>query len=178
MCVLRHSLPRFLCQSRKHVIRIIERRRAEPAAPPPAAAAGAVAGPFVSNSLFEPHHDSEEVESPGALSIRMGFTGAFFKDEDGKLRQDLFCCLFVTPLRNFDMHSYIVESFLAKPRPGCQDFKAKHDEWAELSFIWNLLLQYEAYENLQINPQARPSLLSSLFMLYSTSKHDATHTHS
>jgi len=139
-------------QTRKHIIRVIERRRAEP---PPAApvTAGGYVPLFESTSLFEPGRDTEEIESPAPLSIRMGFTGAFFKDEDGKLRQELFCCLFVTPLRNFDMHSYITESFLSKPRPNCQDFKTKHAEWVELSFIWTLLLQYEAYENLQINAQ-------------------------
>ncbi len=142
-------------QTRKHISRVIERRRAEPPAPNPVAAGGFVP-PFESTSLFEPRHDAEEVESRAPLSIRMGFTGAFFKDEDGKLKQELFCCLFVTPLRNFDMHSYIVESFLAKPRSGCQDFKAKHAEWVELSFIWKLLLQYEAFENLKINPKVPP----------------------
>ena len=166
-------------ETHKHVTRIVERRRggggagaaaaaaaaAPPFLPPPAdgagggaagagAGAGAVGGAgYRASSFFAPRLDTEEIESHPPLTMRMGFTGAFFTTAaDGKQRHELICCLFVTPLRNFDLPTYITESFLAKPRPGCQDFKTKHAEWVELSFTWHVLLQYEAFQNLRLDP--------------------------
>ena len=48
--------------------------------------------------------------------------------------------------------AYINESFLVKPKPGCADYKNRHADWAELSFLLKLMLQYEVYDNMRLSP--------------------------
>jgi hypothetical protein len=59
----------------------------------------------------------EDLSGVQPFSIRVAFTGAFF-DVGGKSVQELFAFLIITPLRNFDIVSYIHESFLSQPTPG------------------------------------------------------------
>ena len=86
------------------------------------------------------------------LTMRMGFTGALCEtvDADGLrvLRQELFCVLFVTPLRNVDVLAYIHQCFLVRTKTTSLDSKQREGDVNELEFIWRTLLQYEAYQNL------------------------------
>ena len=86
------------------------------------------------------------------LTLRIGFTGALYEstNEEGvsATRQELFCVLFVTPLRNVDLLSYIHQCFLARSKTAGPDSKQRESDVNELEFIWRTLLQYEAYQNL------------------------------
>ena len=99
--------------------------------------------------------EAETVCSP--LTIRMGFTGALYRAADGgqlegdsETQQDLFCVLYITPLRNLDLLSYIHECFLARPKAAGADSKQRDGDIVELEYFWRALLQYEATENLKI----------------------------
>ena len=99
--------------------------------------------------------EAETVCSP--LTIRMGFTGALYRAGDGEqqevdseTQQDLFCVLYITPLRNLDLLSYIHECFLARPKAAGADSKQRDGDIVELEYFWRALLQYEATENLKI----------------------------
>ena len=88
------------------------------------------------------------------LTLRIGFTGALHEStnsaDEVTSGQDLFCVLFVTPLRNLDLLSYIHQCFLARSKTMGPDSKQRESDVIELEFIWRSLLQYEAYENLQL----------------------------
>jgi len=89
-------------------------------------------------------NDGESFKQRPPFSIRLSFTGAFFK-EDGVPKQALFCAAIITPVRNFDMLSYITGSFLVQPKTTPQN--SKYNDWNDLTFIWGKLLQFEAAEN-------------------------------
>ena len=82
------------------------------------------------------------IERP-PFTIRLAYTGVFFTDVD-EPKQDLFCVCIITPLRNFDMLSYITQNFLVQPKT---NIPAKYADWNELSFYWKTILQYEANTN-------------------------------
>jgi len=86
------------------------------------------------------------------LTMRMGFTGALCEitDAGGRrtVRQELFCVLFITPLRNVDVLAYIHQCFLVRTKTTGLDSKQREGDVNELEFIWRTLLQYEAYQNL------------------------------
>jgi hypothetical protein len=87
--------------------------------------------------------DGECQRERAALTIRLGFTGAFFK-EDGAPKQMLFCCAFITGLRNFALLDYIYEKFLVQPKAPMTD---KYNDWNDLVSCWRRILQYEASVN-------------------------------
>ena len=97
--------------------------------------------------------DSVETLCP-PLVLRMGFTGALYDvvDADGTMetKQDLFCTLFVTPLRNIDLLSYIHMCFLTHQKGVGTESKQREVDVIELTYLWRKLLQYEAFENLQL----------------------------
>jgi hypothetical protein len=92
-------------------------------------------------------NDGESFKQRPAFSMRLAFTGAFFK-EDGVAKQGLFCSAIITPLRNFDMLSYITGSFLVQPK---MPKKEIYNDWNELLFCWKQILQYEAATNCGLN---------------------------
>jgi hypothetical protein len=93
-------------------------------------------------------NDGESFKQRAAFSIRVAFTGAFFKEE-GVAKQALFCTAIITPVRNFDMLSYITGNFLVQPKTTPQN--SKYNDWNDLNFIWGKLLQYEAAKNCGLN---------------------------
>ena len=115
--------------------------------------------------------EAETVCAP--LTIRMGFTGALYQSDggdqlgddaeaqrgydaeaqrgdDAETQQDLFCVLYITPLRNVDLLSYIHECFLSRSKATGPDSKHRDSDVVELEYFWRTLLQYEATENLKI----------------------------
>ena len=93
-------------------------------------------------SAFHNHHEAEEQYiNQEPFSVRVGFTGAFFVS-DAKIQREVFCVLYITPLRNFDMLSYITEDFLTRPK-----VQPKEKEWLELNSIWKTILRREANNN-------------------------------
>ena len=99
--------------------------------------------------------EAETVCAP--LTIRMGFTGALYQadggdqqGEDTETQQDLFCVLYITPLRNVDLLSYIHECFLSRSKATGPDSKHRDSDVVELEYFWRTLLQYEATENLKL----------------------------
>ena len=89
------------------------------------------------------------------FSVRVGFTGAFLSDEgeassQPRARTELFCVVFVTPLRSFNLTGYITERFLAPPRSGSFDFKNKFAEWHSVKGTWERILHHEMFENMRL----------------------------
>lgn len=103
----------------------------------------------------------EDLSALQPFSIRVAFTGAFF-EADGKNVQEMFAFVIITPLRNFDIVSYVHESFLAQPVPGVAGFKEKHQDWRELMFMWNTMLLREAYENLNVEKDLGDPILHAM----------------
>jgi hypothetical protein len=97
--------------------------------------------------------DTVEMVCP-PLVIRLGFTGALYDVVDAhgatETKQDLFCTLFVTPLRNVDLLTYIHLCFLTHSKGAGAESKQRESDVIELTYLWRKLLQYEAFENLML----------------------------
>jgi hypothetical protein len=85
----------------------------------------------------------ERVTALPPFSITIGFTGVTVR-EGAARRQELFCAVYVRPLRSMDLLKYISESFLAQPKG---NIASKFPDWNELTFYWKMILQYEASVN-------------------------------
>jgi hypothetical protein len=75
------------------------------------------------------------------FTVRVGVTGAYFSVA-GKMHREIFCVLYITPLRNFDLLSYITENFMNRPK-----VQPKEREWLELDAVWKNILRKEANTN-------------------------------
>ena len=97
--------------------------------------------------------DTVEMVCP-PLVIRLGFTGALYDVVDAhgatETKQDLFCTLFVTPLRNVDLLTYIHLCFLTHSKGASAESKQRESDVIELTYLWRKILQYEAFENLML----------------------------
>jgi hypothetical protein len=78
------------------------------------------------------------------FTVRLGITGAHFSVAD-KMQREIFCVLYITPLRNFDLLSFITENFLNRPK-----IPLKEREWLELDAVWKTMLRKEANENFRL----------------------------
>ena len=83
----------------------------------------------------------EELITRDPFTVRLGVTGAYFTVA-GKIQRELFCVLYITPLRNFDLLSFITENFLNRPK-----IPLKERDWLELDAVWKTMLRKEANEN-------------------------------
>ena len=86
---------------------------------------------------------AEHVTPLPPFTVTVGYTGAKVS-VNGKGRQELFCAVYVRPLRNLDILKYISEIFLAQPKG---NIASKFPDWNELTFYWKMILQYEANVN-------------------------------
>ena len=60
----------------------------------------------------------------------------------GKTHREIFCVVYITPLRNFDLLSYITENFMNRPK-----MQPKEREWLELDAVWKNILRKEVNTN-------------------------------
>jgi hypothetical protein len=89
------------------------------------------------------HSDGENRKERLPFSIRLAFTGAFYKHA-GVNKQMLFTTAIVTPLQNFDMLAYIMTKFLVPPKILQKEIQL---DYAEILFCWKQILMYEAATN-------------------------------
>lgn len=82
------------------------------------------------------------------LSIHVGFTGAVFKDRDGREKREVFAVLIVTPADNFALWPYIYEKFLEKPKIGSPKYEQKMELYLEASSFLREIQRYECFCNL------------------------------
>jgi hypothetical protein len=75
------------------------------------------------------------------FTVRVGVTGAYFTVA-GKTHREIFCVVYITPLRNFDLLSYITENFMNRPK-----MQPKEREWLELDAVWKNILRKEVNTN-------------------------------
>lgn len=91
---------------------------------------------------------SETREPVPPLSIHVAFTGAVFNEQEGKERREVFCALFVTPSDNFALMSYVLDSFLKKPKMGTQKYEQLMELYLESSSFFREIMRYECFHNL------------------------------
>ena len=82
------------------------------------------------------------------LSIHVGFTGAVFKDKEGKEKREVFAVLVVTPSDNFALWPYIYEKFLEKPKLTSPKYEQKMELYLEATSFLKEILRYECFCNL------------------------------
>jgi hypothetical protein len=75
------------------------------------------------------------------FTIRLAFTGAFFEVE-GETRQELFCVAIVTPLKAFNLISYIKDYFTMPPKPA-----PARDHWCQMDLSYKKIQMFEANNN-------------------------------
>lgn len=75
------------------------------------------------------------------ISVRIAFTGAFF-EVDGVTKQELFCVAIVTPLKAFDLITYINDYFSAPPKA-----MPSRDHWCQMDLCFKRIQMYEANRN-------------------------------
>jgi hypothetical protein len=91
----------------------------------------------------------EEIKEPvHPLSIHMGFTGAVFKDTEGREKREVFAVLMVTPADGFALIPYILEKFLQKPKMGSQKYEQQMELYLESSSFFKEIMRYECFCNL------------------------------
>jgi hypothetical protein len=84
---------------------------------------------------------SDSLRERDPLSIRIAFTGAFFK-VDGETRQELFCVAIITPLKAFDMVSYIRDYFSIPPKVA-----AAREQWCQMDLCYKRIQMFEVNYN-------------------------------
>jgi hypothetical protein len=90
--------------------------------------------------------DTKELVPP--LSIYIGFTGAVFKERDGKDKREVFAVLMVLPADNFALMPFILEKFLLKPKMGAQKYEQLMELYLESSSFLLEIMRYECFCNL------------------------------
>lgn len=75
------------------------------------------------------------------FSIRLAFTGAFY-EVDGVTKQELFCVAVITPLKAFDLITYIKDLFQMPPKA----VLAK-DHWCHLDLCFKRIQMFEVNNN-------------------------------
>lgn len=91
---------------------------------------------------------SETKELIPPLSIHVGFTGAVFRENDGKEKREVFAVLFVVPADNFALMPFVLEKFLMKPKMGCQKYEQLMELYLESSSFLLEIMRYECFCNL------------------------------
>jgi hypothetical protein len=86
--------------------------------------------------------------SPVAMYV--GYTGVVFT-ENGVEKREVFCGLTVIPAANFDVHSYVQQRFLLRPKQGCQKYEQLLELYLEASSFWKEMMRFEIYENLGVD---------------------------
>jgi hypothetical protein len=106
------------------------------------------------------------------VTIHVGFTGAVFKDAEGKEKREVFAvlmvnpllrrfsCVFfsdrpgqVTPAENFALIQYIHDKFLLKPKLGCQKYEQLMELYLEANMFFRQIMRYECFCNLGADEQ-------------------------
>jgi hypothetical protein len=96
----------------------------------------------------------EETRSPlNEIRINLGFTGAEFKDSDGKIQHKNFCVVMVTPVSNFSMWPYIHEVLLAPPKMGAMQYQHQLELHTSMKSALEEILNYEMVVNLGVLQQ-------------------------
>lgn len=88
------------------------------------------------------------IEPVQPLTIHIGFTGAVFKNTDGKEMREAFAVLMVTPADNFALMPYIYEKFLQKPKMGSPKYEQLMELYLESSSFFKEIMRYECFCNL------------------------------
>jgi hypothetical protein len=96
----------------------------------------------------------EETRSPiNEIKINLGFTGAEYKDTNGKIQHKNFCVVMVTPVSNFSMWPYIYEVLLAPPKMGSQQYQNLLEFHTSMKTALEEILNFEMVVNLGILQQ-------------------------
>ena len=90
----------------------------------------------------------ERAEPVQPIGIHVAFTGAVFKDSNGKEKREVFAILLVTPADNFALAQYIQDKFLMKPKIGCNKYEALMELYLESTSFYKEIMRYECFCNL------------------------------
>ena len=95
------------------------------------------------------HDRPETIKQPvPPISMHVGFTGAVFRDKDGRERREVFSVLMVSAADCFALNQFILDKFLLKPKMGCQKYEQLMELYLESSSFFREILRYECFCNL------------------------------
>jgi hypothetical protein len=101
------------------------------------------------------HDRPEAIRQPvPPISMHVGFTGAVFRDKDGRERREVFSVLMVSAADCFALSHYILDKFLLKPKMGCQKYEQLMELYLESSSFFREILRYECFCNLGADERA------------------------